>query len=65
MGAVTPLFLGTAIAVCTGQFFVTGSSKPAFAVIFVDRGNELRTTSLIPGVIVNYPSFITPEKEKN
>lgn len=41
---------------CTGQLFLENSSSPAFFTVFVNRGNEQRTTSLVPGIVVSYPS---------
>lgn len=43
-------------ATCTGQLFIDNSRSPAFFTVFVNRGNEQRTTSLVPGVVVSYPS---------
>lgn len=41
---------------CTGELFIDGISSPAFFTVFVDRGNEQRSTFLLPGIIVSYPS---------
>jgi hypothetical protein len=39
---------------CGGDFALTGASTPAFHVIFVNMGSELRTISLIPGLYISY-----------
>lgn len=45
---------------CTGQLdiVINGSRLPAFFTVYVDQGNEQRGTSLIPGVVVSYPSSL-------
>jgi hypothetical protein len=44
-------------ATCSGDFFVTNPvqiAEPSFHVVFVADGNEIRTTALIPNLIVSY-----------
>jgi hypothetical protein len=57
--AVTLTFRGNFVVskeTCTGQLFIDGINSPAFFTIYVDQGNEQRTTSLVPGIVVSYPS---------
>jgi hypothetical protein len=39
---------------CAGDFTLTGASTPAFHVIFVNMGSEVRTISVIPGLYISY-----------
>ena len=46
-------------ASCSGDFFVTTPAQiaqPAFRVVFVDDGEEVRTIAAIPNLIVSYPT---------
>ncbi|GEM_PF-5363539 len=44
---------------CQGDFYVTQPAalkQPAFRIVFVNGGDELRTISLIPNLFLSYPT---------
>ena len=41
---------------CQGDFYVTSLKQPAFHIVFVNSGDELRTIDLIPNLFLSFPT---------
>lgn len=41
---------------CQGDFFIPSLKQPAFHIVFVNDGDELRTIALIPNLFLSYPT---------
>ncbi|MGI4793929.1 MAG: hypothetical protein ACRYF2_11515 [Janthinobacterium lividum] len=41
---------------CQGDFYVSSLKQPAFHIVFVNGGDELRTIALIPNLFLSFPT---------
>lgn len=54
---VTSSFAGSFVvskATCTGELFIDGIDSAVFSTIYLNNGNEQRSISRVPGVVVSY-----------